>query len=248
MKKDGKSYYSFPAVLMYGFWESEQQKKNCLTNVMEYCAYEVWCKKGRGGKVDAKDFYDLICDELDLSSFHHKSKSSFYEATKDLRKEFEPNSYDGLYWCISNTMFFDFYKNEKTAEERAGLLAYLAVRSIIGKRAYAKTNKFFLTSRMACNLKNVSELPEEISKYRIRYHFDKLKSMLYVAYNVAIYSDRTMRGIYVSLKKDEDGEPDLLWLEQQAKNNRMKKASDPLKDALRKIKLQHLKNSNENST
>ena len=251
MKKDGKIYHSFPAVLMYGFWKSDEWKTYCLDNVLDYCAYEVWCEKGRGGKVDTEDFHNLICKELGLSRYKYKSKSAFYEATKELREQFDPNSYDGLYWCISHKMFFDFYDNYKTKEERAGLLAYLAIRSIIGQRAYAKTNKYFLTSRMACNLKNVTELPEEISKYRLRYHFDKLKTLLFVAYNVAIYSDKTMRGFYVSLKKDEEGKPDILWLAQQVENNRIKKSNaDPLKVALQnaRSKLQHLKNSNENST
>ena len=251
MKKDGKTYYKFPAALMYGFWESEAQKTRCLNNVLNYCAYDVWCHNGRGGQADASEFYGLICKELGLSKFAYDSKNSFYSATKELRSEYDPDIYNGLYWCISATMFFEFYENEKTAEERAGLLAYLATRSIIGQRGYAKTNKYFLTSRMACNMKNEMELPEGISKYRLRYHFDKLKTMLYAAFNVAIYSDKTMRGFYVSLKKDADGKPDILWLAQQVERIRDERlnAADPLKVALleAKSKIRHLKN-NENST
>ena len=236
MKKDGVTYYSFPAALMFGFWESEEQKKRCLENVMYYCAYSVWYYKGLRGKAKEEDFHNLICKELGLRKFAFDTKSSFYSATKELRANYD-NTYNGLFWCISNSMFFDFYNNAKTAEERAGLLAYLATRSIIGQRGFAKTNKYFLTSRMACNLKNQNELPEEIEKYRIRYHFDKLKTMLFAAYKVAIYSDRTMRGFYVSLKKDADGNPDILWLAQQVNSHRQEKdTTDPLKVALQNVR------------
>lgn len=237
MKKDGVTYYSFPAALMFGFWESEEQKICCLNNVLYYCAYSVWYEKGIRGQAKEDDFHNLICKELGLSKFAYDTKSRFYYATKELRANYDPYTYNGLFWCISANMFFDFYHNAKTAEERAGLLAYLATRSIIGQRPFAKTNKFFLTSRMACNLKNQNELPEEIEKYRLRYHFDKLKTMLFTSFNVAIYSDKTMRGFYVSLKKDADGKPDILWLAQQVNIHRQEKDStDPLKDALQKVK------------
>ncbi len=246
MKKGDDLFYNFPAALMYGFWESEEQKTCCLDNVLNYCAYDVWCRKGRRGQVDVNDFQKLICKELHLSKFDYESKNSFYGATTELRSKFDPYDYNGLYWSISAKMFFDFYENEKTAEERAGLLAYLATKSILGPRGYAKTNKFFLTSRMACNLKNQKDLPAEIAKYRKRYHFDKLKIMLYTAFNVAIYSDKTLRGFYVSLRKDSNGKPDILWLSQQVETIRNERAeADPLKMALleARSKIQHLKNN-----
>lgn len=248
MKKDGETYYQFPAALMFGFWQSEEAKIRCLNNVLYYSAYSVWCSKGRGGLVSEGNFHNFICEELSLSRFAYDTKAKFYRATEELRSKYDPDTYNGLFWCISNSMFFDFYNNSKTAEERAGLLAYLAIRSIIGQRPFAKTNKYFLTSRMACNLKNQNELPEEIEKYRIRYHFDKLKTRLYTSFNVAIYSDKTMRGLYVSLKKDTDGKPDILWLAQQVNKHRLEKDSiDPLKDALQKVK-NELKKSKDTYT
>lgn len=239
MKKDGITYYSFPAVLMKNFWTSEEQKTRCLDNVLDYCAYDVWCKRGRGGRVDNSEFHKFIESELGLTIpyDYYDNKDRFYRATQELRDKYDNDTFGVLFWCISKPMLLDFRLNAKTAEERAGLLAYLATRSIIGQRPFAKTNKFFLTSRMACNLKNQSELPEEIEKYRLRYHFDKLKTMLFTSFNVAIYSDKTMRGFYVSLKKDADGKPDILWLAQQVNIHRQEKDSnDPLKDALQKVK------------
>ena len=78
MKKDGEIYYNFPAELMYGFWESEEKKVLCLNNAIDYCAYEVWCKKGRGGNVKEEDFNNFICEELGLSVFNSNvSKNVF---------------------------------------------------------------------------------------------------------------------------------------------------------------------------
>ena len=241
MKKDGVIYLSFPAALMFGFWKSEEEKRKCLDNVLDICAYDVWCKKGRGGRVDKSQFRKLIEKELEITVHYdyYEDKDIFYRRTQKLREIYDPENYIGLYWCISIPMLINFRNNPKTAEERAGLLAYLAIRSIIGKRPFAKTNRFFLTSRMACNCMNENgdDLPEEIRKYRKRYHFDKLLRLLLTAYNVAIYSDKSIRGFYVSLKKDTNGKPDILWLIQQVSIHRQEKDStDPLRDAIKKAK------------
>ena len=243
MKKNGEIYYNFPAELMRGFWKSETEKVRCLNDILNYCVYDVWCKKGRCEIVN-ENFNQFICKELGLSVFcDNISKASFYRRTEQLREMYDHNSFCGLFFSISRTMYFDFYEMETTIEERTGLLAYLAVKSILGTRGFAKTNRFFLTSRMDCNLKCENTLPDEILKYRKRYHFDKLKSLLYSRYNVGIYSEKTIRGFYVSLQKDENGKPDILWLAQQVSElkKERKENSDPLKIALLEArrKIQH---------
>ena len=69
MKKNGEIYYSFPAALMYGFWQSEEQKVKCIIDIIDYCAYDIWCNKGRGGRVNEEDFNQFICKELGLTKF-----------------------------------------------------------------------------------------------------------------------------------------------------------------------------------
>jgi hypothetical protein len=72
--------------------------------------------------------------------------------------------------------------------------------------------------------------------------------MLFAAYKVASYSDRTMRGFYVSLKKDADGNPDILWLAQQVNSNRQgKDTTNPLKVALQNVR-NELQKANSNYT
>lgn len=244
MKKNGEIYYNFPAELMRGFWKSETEKLRCLNEILNYCAYDIWCKKGRREIVNA-DFNQFIREELNVEPFYDNiSKASFYRMTQELREKYDHNFFSGLlFFSISQTIFIEFHNKEKTAEERIELLAYLAVKSILGIRGFAKTNRFFLTSRMACNLKCENSLPDEILKYRKRYHFDKLKTILYCKFKVSIYTDKTIRGFYVSLRKDEKGKPDILWLAQQVSElkKERKENSDPLKIALLEArrKIQH---------
>lgn len=243
MKKNGEIYYNFPAELMRGFWKSEEQKSKYFLEIVNFCAYDVWCKKGRC-EIANENFNQFICKELGLNNFYDNiSKPSFYRMTAELREKYDHNNFKGLYFSVSNTMLEEFCKKKKTAEECAGLLAYLSVKSILGIRGFAKTNRFFLTSRMACNLKCENSLPDEILKYRKRYHFDKLKTILYCKFNVSFYSDKTIRGFYVSLRKDENGKPDILWLAQQVSElkKERKENSDPLKIALLEArrKIQH---------
>ena len=243
MRKNGEIYYNFPAELMRGFWKSEEEKIRCLNAILNYCAYDVWCKKGRCEIVN-ENFNQFIREELGLTMFcNGASKATFYRMTTELREMYDHNSFSGLFFSISKTLFFEFYDKERTTEECIELLAYLAVKSILGIRGFAKTNRFFLTSRMNCHLKCENSLPDEIQKYRKRYHFDKLKTILYCKFNVSIYSDKTIRGFYVSLRKDENGKPDILWLAQQVSElkKERKENTDPLKIALLEArrKIQH---------
>ena len=233
-------YYTFPADLMIGYWKSEEEKQRCLCRVLSYCAFKAWKNRERG--TPDGEFYDLVCKELGLVRFIYKNKSQFYENTNGVRELYY--NYEGLYWSVSRSLFFKHYNSEETDVERIGFLAYLAAKSILGNRGFAKTNRNFITSRMACNLRNVSdeELPEQILMYRKRYHFDKLcKEILPSKYKVAVYSDNRMRGVYLSLRKNADGEPDLLWLAEQVANLRIdkKKGNDPyrimLLEARRKV-------------
>jgi hypothetical protein len=105
---------------------------------------------------------------------------------------------------IGKHTLFDFRDNDKTEKEIAQLLAYIAVRSIIGEKAYTKTNKELIVCRMFgyASTKEIKghELSELHKKYLLRYHIDKVLKALEMDWNVCIYSNRT-RGIYVSINK-----------------------------------------------
>lgn len=239
MKKRGEIYYNFPAPLMRGFAESTSKAHQCLCDVLYYNAYKVW--HGRDGSIPDSDFYAYICNELGLSMYAHETKAQLLRDTKEMREKFQ--GYNGVYFSISKKMYFDFYENIETTseEDREGLLAYLAVKSIIGTRSHALTNRFFLASRMNGNTGMVNDLPDSIQKYTLRYWFGKLKTLLFVRYKVAIVTDKNIRGLYVSLKKDENGSPDIVWLMKKVHEVReSRKQSDPLKEAQERAREQLL--------
>lgn len=102
---------------------------------------------------------------------------------------------------INIKMDFDFYKNPKTPDEVAVLLAYLAIKSIIGNKPYIKLTNDFLIARMA-GCATIAELPNPLplplADYATRRKLDKIKFELQTAWNVNIYS-RYVRGFYASI-------------------------------------------------
>lgn len=239
MKRGNEIFYNFPLPLMRGFWESNGKAQQCLGDALYFYARWVW--ERRSAKVSEEDFYDFICKELGLDNFRFSSKAGLYNRTKDYWWDYTSEKYDGAYFSISSDLFFEFYGKERSQEDRIGLLAYIAVKSIIGRNTFAQTNRFFIASRMACNTKFVKELPQEIEQCITRRKFEKLKDMLFEVYHVGIFTDRRMRGCYVSLKKDENGKPDLEWLGKEAFKNYASHKESAYKKALEKAKEMVLK-------
>ena len=103
----------------------------------------------------------------------------------------------------------NFYKEEKDEYDKIQLVAYLAIRSILGEKEYVITNKSHILSRMmGYGSKKMipSELSDEVfqlfDKYTIRYHIDKLIVELQLNWNLLTYSNHN-RGIYIALKSEE---------------------------------------------
>lgn len=106
---------------------------------------------------------------------------------------------------INTSLLFDFRDKDKTEFEIAQLLAYIAIRSILGKRQYVKTNKAHIVSRMF-GYASVNHLPVNFhgaiealfKKYSNRYHIDKVLQALELNWYVLTYS-RNLRGLYVAM-------------------------------------------------
>jgi len=239
MKKGDEKYYRFPIPLMRGFWESNGNAQRCLDDVLYFYARLVW--ENTGSKFSEDYFYDFIGKELGIENFKYSTKAGLYHRTKDYWWDYTSEKYDGAYFSISRHLFFKFYNKETTQEDRIGLLAYLAVKSIVGNKLFAQTNRFFIASRMACNTKFVKELPQEIKQHLTRRKFEKLKATLFEVYHVSIYTDRRMRGCYVSLKKDKNDKPDLVWLGKEAVKNYVSHKESAYKKELEKAREKVLK-------
>lgn len=107
------------------------------------------------------------------------------------------------YMSIEANKYWEYRENigNKQEKQRVLLLAYLAIKSLIGTRDYAKINNNYLLSRMCGYGKPIP--PEKyhpiVQKYSSDYHVRKLKELLKKYYQVQTYSHA--RGFYASLTK-----------------------------------------------
>lgn len=119
----------------------------------------------------------------------------------------------------------NFYKEEKNEYEKIQLVAYLAIRSILGEQEYVKTNKSFILCRMIgyASVKEMiqSELSNYVfqlfNKYNHRYHFEKLIIKLQLNWNLLSYSNHN-RCSYMAIKSKEMTIEKLALIAEQGKD------------------------------
>lgn len=183
-------YFNFPITLLKGFLSDD---KTCLNNICYYALYQ----------------HSLILehgDELDM----FKSSASFYKITLPNAESFFAKG-QKLYEDLHDTpkcglnldVFWEYYKNEKSEFEKVSLLGFLAIKSILGRKAYCKVDNKFWLSRMSGESKSldISLLDPRIQKYKTEYQTKKIKSELKHNWGLRTYS-RYTRGFYVSFKLD----------------------------------------------
>jgi len=107
---------------------------------------------------------------------------------------------------ISKSLLFDFRDKEKSEFDLIQLVAYVGIKSILGKKQYIKTNKMHILSRMFGyasieHLKNKRQpvINDLIEKYSCRYHIDKVLLNLELNWKIITYSNN-MRGMYVAME------------------------------------------------
>jgi len=156
-------------------------------------------------------------------------------------KEMVNNTISGSsFSSIEKDIIFDFYKNDKEEFDIACLCAFLAIKSIIGKRDYCKSNKAHIIARMF-GYNSVKEVPESktplMKKYSNRYYIDKILQELQLNWHLKLFSDHC-RGFYLSFD---------LSLDQLAKINvagkkhfKIDKLKNAKKSALAKAKLSEM--------
>jgi len=135
---------------------------------------------------------------------------------------------------LSLSIFWDFYKNDKTEFEKVCLLGFLAIKSILGNAKYCNTNNDLLFARMIGENKATEflNLPEEILKYRTRHYLNKRKNYLQVYFHLNYWSFE-QRGFYVSFDLDELQLSEIS--EPQKYKNQVKRLEEKRKDIINKI-------------
>jgi hypothetical protein len=145
---------------------------------------------------------------------------------------------------IEKDVSFKYYKHYKTPDQIAVLLAFLAIKSIVGSKPYYKTNREQIIVRMAgfASIKNINEVPEKVKQFNTRRKFDKIKFELQTKWNVNFYSYYT-RGFYVSIDKKFSLDQLVFEAEKNRKINKEKELKIKQKEAREKA-LNELKNKN----
>lgn len=103
---------------------------------------------------------------------------------------------------IDKDMLFNYYKQSKTEFEIICFGAFLAIKSIIGKKPYDKTNKAMIHARMFGYI-SPKEMPEDLTplqmKYKARRQMDKILHELQLNWRLNVLWNHH-RGFYVSLE------------------------------------------------
>ena len=143
-----------------------------------------------------------------------------------------------IFPMISFSHIWNYLKHPKTEYDVIQLLAFTAIKSIIGNRRCCKTNKQHIVARML-GFASIKDIPEKMDsrlmevfvKYSHRYHIDKLLQDLELKWNVQTYSSN-MRGLYICIESKMSLEDMIMFAESNKKKTRIMQ----LKESKRSIK------------
>lgn len=182
-----EKYFNVPVQLFSGFMDDSGI---CLNNVFNYAIYQ-HSTKLEGTQLER---FKAACKWYGVTAGDNsKSIAEGKELTECL-------SNNSPKVGLSLSVFWDFYKNEKSDFDKICLLGYLAIKSILQTKPYWKLDNKFWLSRMDGKVKAVSEiweLSESICKYSTEYQTVKIKKELRNNWGLITYS-RYTRGFYVS--------------------------------------------------
>lgn len=230
VKRKKETYFNIPVPLWQGMLND---KKTTMENIFQYCAYRFSLEK------------DFIPCEIMAHEESFEQLGGFQNGIPDdcLRGM---ELYDSLderlpLAGLHRSVFWNFYNNQVNDFQLACLVAYLAVKSILGKQLYCKLNNRFLVSRMAGHVHTVELdfIPKELRKYLGRYQSEKLRNELEANWGINTYGFRT-RGFYASIDLPMKS---LITQVEKNRKSRVEKQRLKTKQQLRKDVIYELENS-----
>lgn len=187
MSKD--IYYNAPCGLYHGFLDSEESKQRILDDVLYYAVTREYYRL-RNVVKNEEERWLKACDNLGCTVGEKERCLERGVAAQNLHAK-------EAFFAISRDAFWDHYNNYKTEEEGVMLLAFLALKSILGNRRWAKTNRQMWLSRMDGLNKPQKTLSKAIQKCNTNYGARKIRALLWKYYRVSFYSDN-VRGFCFS--------------------------------------------------
>ncbi len=183
-------FLNFPVQLLSGFLTN---KEYVLENILDYAVYV----KAQS----LKSYSELKNGKEALAYF--KINGQDPQITLDVGKllyELLPKKSPMV--GLNTAIWLKYYKDEKTEFEDISFLAFLALKSILGRKTHCKVNNKYWLARMdgkPCSIENYNELSPEIYKYSTEYQTVKIKKALEDSWGLTTYSFHT-RGFYVSFE------------------------------------------------
>lgn len=197
MHEDKTKYLNFPIFLIEDLMID---KDRALKNIL-YCGiYSHSLKFDKGD--DYEKFLSSAKYYNTLLGGDKRAKQKKFETGRDLYNKYISYPITGL----NIEIFWDYYKNDKTEFEVICLVAYLALKSIIGRKPYCKVTNGYLWARMCGfrhSIDDVNQLLPHIKKYANEYQTVKIKKTLRDDWGMRTYS-RYTRGFYISFTIELD--------------------------------------------
>jgi hypothetical protein len=239
--KDDEKYFNVPIQIFEGFMEDS---KDCLNNAFNYAVISQ-SNKLTGNK---EERYKAACKFFGVSDRDMTKTKFFGVKSGDVTQKIIIGNHlistipaNSPKVGLRLSLFWDYYKNEKSNFEKVCLLGYLSIKSILQTKAYCKINNMFWLSRMDGNAKSITdliELSEAMKPYGKEYQTVKIKTELRNSWGLTTYSRHT-RGFYVSF--DLTIEQLVFEAEKRRKSTKDKqykqRENDAIKAALHKLNL-----------
>lgn len=218
---ENNRYFNFPIQMMQGVLEGWKDKKEFLKDVL-YLHIQ-----NHAGRLEDLNEYE----ETEVQRFKRSAEfwgvemqgcvESRCQRGESLLCEFEDAK---VYVGISTDIFWSFYNENKTDFEWECLVAFLALKSILGKKTYCKTNNGLLYARMSGH-----DSLNDGSITLSRFHRDKIICELENNWGLKYYS-RYTKGFYFGF---DIGINDLVFeAEKRRKSTKEKLRNDEKKKAL----------------
>lgn len=229
-------YLNFPISLLPGLFVDSRTQ---LDNIVSYCEY-IEAQKPEYLGLSQADKMERAGYKFGIN--YNASLAKHYSIGLEIARGISKGT---PFTGMDTRKFWDFYRNGKTDFEKLCLMAYCAIKSIIGKnRGMCLTNNNHILVRMlgfksaidfdSSSLdKSLADLFDEYTRTResLRYRMGKILKELELSWHLKRVSTLGVRGFYVSFSRNVDLESMYKKSLSSTKKSKIKKLNDKKHDA-----------------
>lgn len=235
--EDRTTHFRFPIRIMQGVLSGKTDKQQFLRDALYYhlYAHTIYLEQTAEYEENRLTKYKRLAE--DMSQVTIANPNLAFDRGAELYEKYFKSK---VFVSIRRATYWEFRNNfdAKTDFDFDCLFAFLALKSIIGRKKYVKTDNALMLARMSGK--------ETKKEYEVmkplpftRYYFDKIKMDLQLNWNLKYYSRN--RGFYCGF--DITLQELVFVSESKKKSNRekllMQEKKEAVKLALERLKIQH---------